>query len=79
MPVICRPCTNKRVKLCMYPDHVPPHFHLLGPGWSAVIRIDSLTVTRGWAPARELREALQWVTANQQFLQQKWAQLNERG
>lgn len=78
MPIICRPCTNQRAKLCMYPDHVPPHFHLLGPGWSAMIRIDTLAVIRGRAPATELREALAWARANKQFLAAKWAELNER-
>lgn len=63
----------------MYPDHAPPHFHLLGLGWSALIRIDSLTVTRGWAPASELREALEWARTNRQFLEARWAELNERG
>jgi hypothetical protein len=63
----------------MYPDHAPPHFHLMGPGWSATVRIDTFTVTRGWAPARELREALEWAAANRRFLEAKWAELNERG
>jgi hypothetical protein len=63
----------------MYPDHAPPHFHLLGPGWSAAIEIASLVVTRGSAPARELREALDWARANQLLLAEKWAELNERG
>jgi len=79
MPVICRPCTNSKAKLCMYPDHAPPHFHLLGPGWSAVIEIDSLIVTRGWAPSRELGEALEWARTNHQLLTAKWAELNEGG
>jgi hypothetical protein len=63
----------------MYPDHAPPHFHLLGPGWSAVIEIDTLIVTRGRAPSRELGEALEWARANRQFLAETWAELNERG
>ena len=62
----------------MYPDHAPPHFHLLGPGWSAVIQLDTLTVVRGRAPARELGEALDWARANQGYLAAKWAELNER-
>jgi hypothetical protein len=63
----------------MYPDLVPPHFHLLGPGWSAAIHISTLTITRGWAPPKELREALDWARANQHVLVAKWEELNERG
>jgi hypothetical protein len=63
----------------MYPDHMPPHFHLLGPGWSAVVRISTLTIARGWAPPAELREALDWARANPRVLAAKWAELNERG
>jgi hypothetical protein len=62
----------------MYPDHMPPHMHLIGPGWSAVIELATLTVTRGRAPKRELAEALGWMRANIDFLEAEWAQLNER-
>jgi hypothetical protein len=63
----------------MYPDHAPPHFHLLGPGWSAVVEIDGLTLSRGWAPPRELGEALEWARDNHRLLAEKWEELNERG
>ena len=62
----------------MYPDHRPPHVHLFGPGWSAVIDLAGLTVTRGRAPKRELSEALRWARANIDFLEDEWAKLNER-
>ena len=79
MPVICRPCTNQKVKLCMYADdHVPPHFHLLGPDFSAVLDLATLTVTRGSAPAAVLDEARAYARANTGFLRQKWSDLNER-
>jgi Domain of unknown function (DUF4160) len=79
MPELCRPCTNHRVRLCMYPDHVPPHFNLRGPGWSANVAIATLTVIRGWAPRKELEEAVQWASQNIEFLYAEWERLNERG
>jgi hypothetical protein len=62
----------------MYPDHAPAHFHLFGPGWSAVVELASLTVARGRAPKRELSEALRWARANIDLLETEWAKLNER-
>jgi hypothetical protein len=67
-----------RVKICMYPDHAPPHFHLRGPGWSAVISLSSLTILRGYAPPKELRRAVDWARANKELLKQEWERLNER-
>jgi hypothetical protein len=78
MPEIHR--FNKRVKICMYPDHAPPHFHLRGPGWSAMINLRTLTVIRGEeeAPKKEIKRAVAWAIANRRFLQQAWERLNER-
>jgi hypothetical protein len=67
-----------RVKICMYPDHAPPHFHLRGPGWSAVIDLDSLAVVRGQAPKKEIRRAVEWAKANGRLLRLEWERLNER-
>ena len=45
MPTIQR---LRNFKVCMYADdHDPPHFHVLGPGWSGVIDLDTHTVCRG--------------------------------
>jgi hypothetical protein len=78
MPVIWRSPRNSKVKLCMYPDHAPPHFHLYGPGWSAVVDLATLTVRRGRAPRVELAEALQWAQSNMPLLTAQWTKLNER-
>jgi hypothetical protein len=76
MPQIHR--FTKKVKICMYPDHAPPHFHLRGPGWSALINLHTLEVMRGDAPTREIRRAVEWARANAAFLTQEWERLNER-
>ena len=70
--------TNHRVRICVTPDHAPPHFHLRGPGWSISIEIKTLTIMVGWAPPAELAEALDWAKANQHVLMWKWDDLNER-
>ena len=51
MPEICRPCTNKKFKLCIYADdHPPPHVHVRGPNVSAILDLGKRQVTRGWVP-----------------------------
>ena len=77
MPTIYR-LSNVKARVCMFPDHAPPHFHLLGPGWAAVVDIRTLKVTRGHAPRGELKEVLAWAATNKRLLLSKWNELNER-
>jgi hypothetical protein len=66
-------------KVCMYADdHDPPHFHVLGPGWSGVIDLDTLTICRGGIPKADYLEAVQWAKENSLFLLSEWRRLNER-
>ena len=79
MPEICRPCTNHKVKICIYADdEEPPHFHIRGPNISAKVDLETLTVTRGWIPKKELDEIVAYATAHMAFLRMKWSELNER-
>ena len=78
MPEIVR-LTNS--KICMYADdHLPPHFHLRGPGWQASVDLTTLAVTAGRVPRRDLEEALRWVRVaeNRALLSFEWRRLNER-
>lgn len=77
MPTIHR-LTNRKARICMFPDHAPPHFHLIGPGWAAVIEIGGLALVRGDAPRAELAEAREWATRNAEHLRRCWEELNER-
>jgi hypothetical protein len=79
MPEISRPCSNRKVKVCIYADDEdPPHFHVRGPNISAKVAIRTLEVTRGAVPKRELDEIRAWARANTQALLEKWTELNER-
>lgn len=53
-------------------DHLPPHVNLTGGGVDVVISLESVTVTRGRAPAKLIQEALAWVKANQADLLKEW-------
>jgi hypothetical protein len=68
----------QQLEMCIFADdHDPPHFHVLGPGWSGVIDLDTLTLCRGAVPKRDFSEAVQWEE-NRQFLRSEWKRLNER-
>jgi hypothetical protein len=60
-------------------DHLPPHFHIVGPDFQALVRISDLAVIAGEARPAQLREALDWAAAHRARLALKWAELNERG
>lgn len=75
MPTIAM-LTNAKVQM-FADDHVPPHFHLFGPQSNAMIRLDDLTILRGRADPRDLREAREWAAANRALLAAEWSRLNE--
>jgi hypothetical protein len=59
-------------------DHAPPHFHVVGPDSNARIGIDSLEILRGRCSRRDFHEAVEWALAHQDFLLQRWREINER-
>ena len=68
-------------KICVYPaDHLPAHFHVRGPGWSASIGMNSLQVLKGKGPKADIMEAIEWasVPENRLRLTSEWRRLNER-
>jgi hypothetical protein len=71
--------SNSRIYIHARREHPPPHFHQIGGDWEVVIYIRTLEVKRGWAPRSDLAEAMEWASANQRFLLQKWDEYNERG
>ncbi|MBK5956775.1 hypothetical protein CCR97_00860 [Rhodoplanes elegans] len=78
MPEIVR---LNQCRICIYPgDHVPPHFHVRGPGWTASIQIGSFQVLKGSGPKSALEEAIRWarMPANLHRLCDEWRRLNER-
>jgi hypothetical protein len=78
MPELHR-LSKSKARIRMYADdHWPPHFHLWHHEWEALVDLRTMTVFRGSAPARPLQEAIRWVTANREFLEAKWKELNER-
>jgi hypothetical protein len=79
MPVIWRSPTNLKLKLVIYPDdHAPPHCHFEGPDFEAWIDLRTLTVERGGAPTKALREALEYIRTNHDHVLEEWSIYCER-
>jgi hypothetical protein len=64
-------------KIAIYPDdHPPPHFHIEGRGFRAIVGIETLQMRAG--EARRASEAMEWAAENQQLLRTEWLRLNRR-
>jgi hypothetical protein len=64
-------------KIVIYADdHMPPHFHIEGRTFRAVVEIETLRVRAG--NTRHVPEALAWAKANHDLLRREWHRLNRR-
>ncbi len=64
-------------KIAIYPDdHPPPHFHVEGRGFRAIIEIETLAIRAG--SVRRAGDAMAWAAANRDLLREEWRRLNER-
>ncbi|MGU3423010.1 DUF4160 domain-containing protein [Methylobacterium sp. D54C] len=59
-------------------DHAPPHFHVVGRGFKATIRIGDLGLDRGKLPPGIYAEAVAWAAANLETLTLAWETNNAR-
>lgn len=65
-------------KIAIYADdHMPPHFHIEGRGFRAIIEIDTMNVRAG--DVRRAEEALIWARENITLLHAEWLRFNRRG
>lgn len=78
MPTIIR---IRGLRVFLWPgDHIPPQFHILGPGYTARVRIEDLAVSdeRGRRPAGFF-EVMQWARANRAVLEGAWEAMTREG
>lgn len=59
-------------------DHAPPHFHVIGPEFHALIKIRDLQVLRGRISRKAYVEVLAWAEDREDELMAEWRRLNER-
>lgn len=65
-------------KIAIYADdHIPPHSHIEGRDFRAVVEIETLSIRAG--DVRRAAEAMQWASSNIDALRAEWARLNQRG
>lgn len=75
MPTVCRFAT---CKIAIYADdHLPPHFHIEGRGFRAIVEIETMIVLAG--SVGKASEAMAWAAANADCLRAEWTRLNRRG
>jgi hypothetical protein len=58
-------------------DHVP-HFHAVHPDFEAQIKIDTLTVLRGWLSPAARKSVFEWAGANIAKIKAEWNRINPR-
>jgi Domain of unknown function (DUF4160) len=64
-------------KIVMYfEDHNPPHVHVIGRDFQALVRIQDAEVLEGAIPTQHKREALGWISENRESLEAKWDEYN---
>jgi Domain of unknown function (DUF4160) len=63
-------------KIAIYADdHLPPHFHIEGRGFRAMVEIETMDVLAG--NAHKAPDALKWARENI-ALRNEWLRLNRR-
>ncbi len=64
-------------KIYMYfGDHNPPHIHVIGPDFSAKIRIDDADIFAGDLPGKIARQASNYVADHKDNLIALWQEYN---
>jgi hypothetical protein len=65
-------------KIAVYADdHMPPHFHIEGRGFRAVVEIQTMAVRAG--DVRKAADAMAWARRNAAMLRSAWLSINRRG
>lgn len=74
MPTIRRFATRR---IAIYAeDHAPPHFHIEGRGFRAIVEIEGMVVRAG--DVRKAQEAMTWARNNVDLLRSEWTRINRR-
>jgi hypothetical protein len=64
-------------KIAIYADdHMPPHFHIEGRGFRAIVEVETMTIRAG--EIRRATDAMAWARDNIELLRTEWARLNRK-
>ena len=68
---------NGKLKLSVYADHNPPHFHVRTPDGESLVLLETHAEKPGGKANRKLlAEAISWAIANKSLLETEWNRLN---
>ena len=56
-------------------DHNPPHVHVEGVDFRALVTIGSIEILQGAIPAKHRDEALRWIAEHRTELLRRWEDL----
>lgn len=67
-----------KLKISIYADHAPPHFHVRTPEGDSVVDLMSLVEVAGNANRKVLNQAIAWAfqEENRRLLEETWRRLN---
>lgn len=65
-----------KLKIKVYADHNPPHFHVMTPDGESLIDLATLAEIQAGANRKLLAKAMSWAAAHRAELEAEWQRLN---
>jgi len=65
-----------KVKISVYADHAPVHFHVRTPDGDSAVDLATMTELAGHANRKLLAKAITWALANRPVIRAEWDKLN---
>lgn len=64
------------IKIQVFADHNPPHFHVVFAEYEILISIPGLEVLQGSMPRAQLDKALSWARVHMRDIENEWDRIN---
>jgi hypothetical protein len=65
-----------KMKISVYADHAPVHFHVRTPEGDSAVDLATMDELAGHANCKLLVNAIAWALANKSLIQAEWDKLN---
>lgn len=65
-----------KMKISVYADHAPVHFHVRTPEGDSAVDLATMDELAGHANRKLLVNAIAWALANKSLIQAEWDKLN---
>ena len=67
-----------KMKITVYVDHNPPHFHVITPDGESLVDLATMTEIQSGVDRKYLNKAITWALAHREELQAEWERLNPK-